>query len=213
MNDTIRYGRFLDIPDRRGSGYEFYSSSGLDRYHGHHRYHPYRRSERGYFPDELKKSNPPTFNGELNKMEGTKAWLLGMKKLFELHDYIENTKVRIAIFSLKGKIDIWWEDVKLVRDIRIKELSLHEFKRLFRNKYLLDRYYVGKAKEFYDWKMGSVTDEEYMNKLVELLRYVPYVKDEKTKFQRFISGIPLAFKYYIEYDEPQSLEEVITKLK
>jgi len=35
-----------------------------------------------------------------------------MKKFLEMHDYTENMKARITIFSLKGKIDIWWEDVK-----------------------------------------------------------------------------------------------------
>jgi len=63
-----------------------------------------------------------------------------MKKNFELHDYTENLMARIGIFSLKGKVDIWWEDVKRVRDIRIEELSWHEFKRLFRKKYLSERY-------------------------------------------------------------------------
>jgi len=37
--------------------------------------------------------------------------------------------------------------------------------------------------------MGSMTDEEYMTKFLELLRYVPYLKVEKTKVQRFINGI------------------------
>lgn len=61
--------------------------------------------------------------------------------------------------------------------------------------------------------MGSVIGEEYMTKFLELLRYVPYLKDEKTKVQSFMSGLPLAFKYRIEYDEPRSLEEVIRKLE
>jgi len=73
-------------------------------------------------------------------------------------------------------------------------LSWSEFKRLFRNKYLLERYYDGKAKDFYELNMGSMIDEEYMTKFPDLLRYVPYVKDEKTKVQRFIIGLPLVFK-------------------
>lgn len=61
--------------------------------------------------------------------------------------------------------------------------------------------------------MGSVTYEEYMTKFLEFLRYVPYLKDEKTKFQRFISGLSFKFKDQLAYDEPQSLEEIIEKLK
>jgi len=61
--------------------------------------------------------------------------------------------------------------------------------------------------------MGSMTNEEYMTKFLELLRYVPYITNEKAKFERFVSGFPLAFRDQIEYDEPRSLEEVIGKLK
>lgn len=61
--------------------------------------------------------------------------------------------------------------------------------------------------------MGSMTDQEYMTKFPELLRYVPYFKNESIKFQRFVSGQPLAFKDQIKYDESQSLEEVIRNLK
>lgn len=73
-------------------------------------------------------------------------------------------------------------------------MSWHEFKILLRNKYLLERYYDGKANEFYELKVGSIIDEVYMNKFMELLRYVPYLKGKNTEVQRFISGLPLAFK-------------------
>jgi len=63
-----------------------------------------------------------------------------------------------------------------------------------KKRYLLERYYDGKAEEFYELKMGYMTDEEYMTKILEFLRYVPYIKDEKTKVHRFINGLPLEFK-------------------
>ena len=56
-------------------------------------------------------------------------------------------------------------------------------------------------------------DEEYMTKFLELLRYDLCLKDEKAKFQRFFIGFSLAFRDWIEYDDPQSLEEAIGKLK
>jgi len=67
-------------------------------------------------------------------------------------------------------------------------LSWHEFKRLFRKKYLLERLYDSKGKELYELKMGSMTDEEYMTKFLELLTYVPYLKYEKAKVQLFVNG-------------------------
>lgn len=48
-DDIIMDGRLLDTSDQRGDGYRYYSSYGSERYHGHHCYHPYRRSDKGYF--------------------------------------------------------------------------------------------------------------------------------------------------------------------
>ena len=81
------------------------------------------RNDRGYFPDEFKREKPPTFDGDVNKSEDAKAWILRMNKFFELHEYAKNMKAKITIFNLKGKTYIWWEDVKRIRDIIMDDLS------------------------------------------------------------------------------------------
>lgn len=53
----------------------------------------------------------------MKKSQDVEAWMLGMNKFFILHEYLENMKVRIATFSLKGNPNIWWEDVKNVRGL------------------------------------------------------------------------------------------------
>lgn len=103
IDDTIRDGRFLDTPDMRGDGNMYYSSSVSVRYHGHHHYHPFRRSDRGYLLDEFNKEKEPIFDGEMKKKQDAEAWLLGMNNFFRIHDYSENMNARIATFSLKGK--------------------------------------------------------------------------------------------------------------
>ena len=55
--------------------------------------------------------------------------------------------------------------------------------------------------------------EEYANRLLELLRYVRYIKDEKVKIQRFLSGLPQSYKDIIEFYEPRTMEETIRKNK
>ena len=78
--DTIRDGRLLDTPEKIRDRHMYYSSSDSDRHSDRHHYHPYRRSDRGYFPYEFKKEKPPTFDGELKKSQDAKACLLGMRK-------------------------------------------------------------------------------------------------------------------------------------
>jgi len=61
--------------------------------------------------------------------------------------------------------------------------------------------------------MGSMTNDEYNRRFLELLRYVPYLKEEKGNIQRFVSGLPTTYKDQIVFDEPGSLEKAIKKIK
>lgn len=108
----------MDTPNRRGYENRFYSSSHSNRYNGHHHYRPSKRNYRVYFPNYLKKVKSPTFDGDVKKLKYAKVWLIWMKNLFQLHDYAENMNSVIAIFGLNGKLDIRWEDVKGIRDIK-----------------------------------------------------------------------------------------------
>lgn len=189
----VRDGRLLDTLDRRGDKHMYYSSSSSSskKRDDRHRYHPFKRSNRGYFPDEFKKAKPPTFDGEMNKSQDAEVWFLGIRKFFRLHDYSDNMKTKIATFSLRGKADIWWEYVNNVRGIHEENFTWNEFEWLFKNKYLLERYFDDRARELYQLKMGSMIDYGYSSKLLELLRYVPYLKEEKAKIHRFTSGLPM----------------------
>ena len=90
-------------------------------------------------------------------------------------------KARVSIFILTRRASIWWEhhrEVKKVNEIRI---MWKQFEKYFKQKYLSDRYYDDKIKEFHELRLGQQTMEEYANKFLELLRYVRYIKDEKVK--------------------------------
>ena len=72
-------------------------------------------------------------------------------------------------------------------------------------------YYEERDKEFYDLNLGSMSMKELSSKFLSLLRYVPYIIDEKPKIQRFPNCLPVSFKDRIEYDNPKTLEEEMRK--
>ena len=55
--------------------------------------------------------------------------------------------------------------------------------------------------------------KDFNSKFLSLIRYVPYLIDEKTKVQRFLSCLPYHIKDMIEYDNPKTLEEAMRKAK
>jgi hypothetical protein len=67
--------------------------------------------------------------------------------------------------------------------------------------------------ELFELQLGSMTMVEYENKFSGLLKYVGFIKDEKVKIQRFLSGLSSFYKDKIQYDEPKNLTKTIRKGK
>ena len=107
-----------------------------------------------------------------------------------MQDYSGNMTEIVAIFNLNGRASIWWEHFKQVKRISERRLKWNQFKKYFKQKYLSDRYYDDKIKEFHELRLGQQTMEEYANNFLEMLRYVRYIRDEKVKVQWFLSGLP-----------------------
>ena len=50
-----------------------------------------------------------------------------------------------------------------------------------------------------------MTMDDLINKFLELLRFVPYIREDKVKIQRFLSYLPRSYKDRIEFDNPKTL--------
>lgn len=61
--------------------------------------------------------------------------------------------------------------------------------------------------------MGQMTSDEYVTMFLGLFIYIPYLKDEKVKIERFICGLPMLFRDKIQLLEPQTLNNVVKKLE
>jgi hypothetical protein len=173
----------------------------------------HRRSGVDELKGEMNKIKPPTFDGEHKKEEDAETWLLGMRKYFQLQNYSSHAEGRIAMYQLKGKASMWWDQLVQVQHIKEKDVTWKEFKRYFENKYLTKRYYDRKMKEFFELKLGSMTIDEYERRFLELLKYVPFIKDETVKIQRYLSGLPPSIGDKIQYDDPKTMEETIRREK
>jgi hypothetical protein len=85
---------------------------------------------------EMNKIKPPTFDGEHKKDEDVETWMLGMRKYFQLHNYSSHAEGIIAIYQLKGKASIWWDQLVQVQHLNEKNVTWMEFKNYFEKKYL-----------------------------------------------------------------------------
>jgi len=73
--------------------------------------------------EEFKNAKSPTFDGEIIKEEQVEAWLLGLRKYFWVHNYLENTKENITNFNFNGGASMWWEDLKEIKVLKESKLT------------------------------------------------------------------------------------------
>jgi hypothetical protein len=71
----------------------------------------------------MNKIKPPSFDDEHKNDEGAKTWLLGMRKYFQLHNYYSHVEGRIAIYQLKGKTSMWWDQLVQLQHIKEKKFT------------------------------------------------------------------------------------------
>ena len=81
-----------------------------------------KRCYENHSRDEFKKARLPTFNGKVKNDQEAKAWILGMRKYFQVQDYLGNMKARVAIFNLTGRALIWWEHFRKVKKINERKI-------------------------------------------------------------------------------------------
>eukprot|EP00253_Pinus_taeda_P008897 PITA_08897 len=120
---------------------------------------------------------------------------------------------RLAIFQLQGKATLWWEEVKIVKEVTEQNITWDNFQRFFKETYLTECFYDEKARGFHDLRLGQQTMDEFVTRFTSLLRYVPYIREEKAKVQRFVSSLPSYMQERIEFDNPKSMDEVICKAR
>eukprot|EP00253_Pinus_taeda_P029084 PITA_29084 len=130
-----------------------------------------------------------------------------------LYEYDHNLKAILAIFQLQGKATLWWEEVKIVKGVTEQTVTWDNFQKYFKERYLTERFYDEKAREFHDLRLWQQTMDEFITRFTSLLHYVPYIREEKAKVQRFVSSLPPYMRERIEFDNPKSMDEVIRKAR
>eukprot|EP00253_Pinus_taeda_P009984 PITA_09984 len=160
---------------------------------------------------EFRKIKPLHFDGE--QEEAAEAWMINMNKYFQLYEYDHNLKARLAIFQLQGKATLWWEEVKIVKGVSEQTVTWDNFQKYFKERYLTERFYDEKAREFHDLRLGQQTMDEFITRFTSLVRYVPYIREEKAKVKIFVSSLPPYMRERIEFDNPKSMDEVIRKAR
>ena len=83
----------------------------------------------------------------------------------------------------------------------------------FPRKIHVKRFFDCKVKQFHELCMGSMTMDTFINRFMDLVHYVPYIKEEKVNIQQFLGCLPPSFQERIEFDMPKTLDTALHKAR
>ena len=84
------------------------------------------------------------------------------------------------------KASRWWRDLKHTKKDELREIRWSKFRKIFQEKYTAERFFDKKVKEFHNSRMETMTMDAFINRFLDMLHYVPYIKDEKVKIHQFL---------------------------
>ena len=120
-------------------------------------------------------------------------------------------KARLAIYNLNGKATRWWRDLKHTKKDEMREIRWDTFQNIFQEKYMSERFFDLKLKQFHELCMEYMTMGMFINIFLDLLHYVPYIKEEKVKIQQFLGCLPPSFQDRIEFNMRNTLDTTLHK--
>ena len=74
-----------------------------------------------------------------------------------------------------------------------------------------ERFFDRMVKVFHELHMGSMTMDAFINRFLDLLHYVPYIKEENVNIQQFLGCLAPSFRDKIEFDMPKTLDNTLHK--
>ena len=117
-------------------------------------------------------------------------------------------KIRLAAFQLEGESQVWWDWVKISRDL--EAMTWEEFYGLFMSKYFLATARHAKAQEFLELRQRMMKVMEYMARFTELARFGDdYVATDMAKVRRFENGLKLSIRSRIVGLRLQDMDSLV----
>ncbi|XP_073271463.1 uncharacterized protein [Primulina huaijiensis] len=156
---------------------------------------------------------PPKFFGNEGGEKAT-SWLKSMNYLFNLVEYTPELRLKLAVYQLKDRAQLWWE----ATEEAIRESSQIIFWDVFRThfiqEYLPPSYYSAKEVEFNQLVQGNMSVGEYASQFSALLAYVPHVSNsDRSKLSRFMQGLNRTIHTLVMTGAPTIYAEAVEKAK
>ncbi|XP_073280515.1 uncharacterized protein [Primulina huaijiensis] len=146
--------------------------------------------------------------------EKAAGWLKSINHLFNLLEYSQDIRLKLAIYQLKDRAQLWWEAIEEAMKESGDIITWDAFRAHFTQEYAPPSYYAAKEKEFNQLVQGNKSVVEYASQFSALLPYVPHVaRNDQAKLSRFLHGLQRTVHTLVMTGSPNTYIQAVEKAK
>ncbi|XP_073279560.1 uncharacterized protein [Primulina huaijiensis] len=146
--------------------------------------------------------------------EKAAGWLKSINHLFNLLEYSQDIRLKLAIYQLKDRAQLWWEATEEAMKDSGDIITWDAFRAHFSQEYAPPSYYAAKEEEFNQLVQGNKSVVEYTSQFSALLPYVPHVaRNDQAKLSRFLHGLQRTVHTLVMTGSPNTYIQAVEKAK
>ncbi|XP_057497349.1 uncharacterized protein LOC130782069 [Actinidia eriantha] len=172
--------------------------------------------------EQFMKLNPPEFMGATDPLVA-EEWLKKLDAIFEVMEVIDEQKLTLATFMLRGEARNWWESMRRMQNAQPEgvPISWQQFVEIFNDQYFPRIYRMQKEQEFMSLKKVAdvyfyvaMSVVEFEEKFTALSRFAPeMVRTEEMKCRRFEQGLDLQIRSRVAMFEINIYSDLVNKAR
>ena len=152
----------------------------------------------------------PTFTGSTD-VEEYLNWELKMDKLFRMHEYTEDRKIKLAASEFDDYALPWWENVVQTR-VELGELPIVTWaamKREMRSRFVPRNYTRTLYDKLQNLKQGTASVDEYHQEMELIMQRARVREAAEQTMQRFLSGLNFGIKRIVRHYPYTTISELL----
>ena len=143
----------------------------------------------------IKFSIPP-FSFDSNDVEEFIKWELKIEKLWRLHDFTEDKKIKLAASEFDGYAMQWWDNLveQRAREGMQPIITWRTMKQVMRDRFVPPNYVRSLYDKLQNLRQGTMTVDEYYKEMELILQRARVREEAEQTMQRFLSGLHTKFE-------------------
>ena len=152
----------------------------------------------------------PKFEGSTDAEEYL-TWELKVEKLWRMHEYTEDRKIKLASSEFDGYALLWWENLVQTREEEglpaiVTWLSM---KREMRERFIPRNYIRSLYDKLQNLKQGTRSVDDYHQEMELIMQRARVREDAEQTMQRFLSGLNFNVKRIVRHYQYHDITELL----